>query len=143
MENKTKEYTYSFVDGEMVTVKIEPKVEQDIDWADVLAELDRDEALNERRETRRHCSYEEYDLGDINLRSKEFIEDKYIYKEMFREFVKILTELEQVIYVRRYIEGVPQVEVAAQLNVTKGRICNKEREIREKFKKFKKNWNEG
>ncbi len=143
MENKIKEYTYSFVDGKSVTVKIESMGNMAVDWADVLAEFDHEEELCERRETRRHCSCEEYDPWDMKLRSGENIEEQLVDREMFREFLKVLTELEKNIYIRRYIEGVQQVEVAAQMKVTKGRICNKERRIREKFEKFQKKWNEG
>ena len=143
MDIKVNEYTYTFVDGEKLTVKIKSMGDKYIDWASILADFDKADELNERRETRRHCSYEQYDPWDMKLGSGENIEEHLAYKEMLQKFVKTLTDVELNIYIRRYVEEISQVEVAAEMNITKSRVCTKERRIREKLKKFLKNWYEG
>ena len=51
-----KKVNYEFVTGEVVEVEVSEE------WAEVLAEMDRKEYNNEKKETRRHCTMDV--LGD-------------------------------------------------------------------------------
>ncbi len=143
MENKNTVYTYTFVNGDKVIVDeaaIGDKRRKLDKWMEVLARLDLDEQANDKKESRRHCSYDVIDQDGVLFEASECPEYSFFFKEMYAEFIQSLTEREFRIYYKRFIEGFKQAETAEYYHVVQSYIAKVEKEIIKKFKKIKKSW---
>ena len=137
-EKSEKVYRYLFGDGTGFTICSTMFKENGRRWLEILARMDLDEAANNKKESRRHCSFEALDPeGDV-LASDECMEDGAIKNEMMVSFVRNLTDLEKEVFKGRFIEQMTQEELAKKLNYSRVRITQVEKSIREKFKKSDK-----
>lgn len=124
---------YEFVDGDV-------ELEVSDEWASVLAELDRLERNNDKKEKRRHysleaCTYEGADYA---------VEDKGISAlfeglgddERLNEALTHLSGKQQALIRAIYFEGISVTKYAERLGVTKGAVSQQLTTIRKKLKKF-------
>ena len=124
---------YEFVDGDV-------ELEVSDEWASVLAELDRLERNNDKKEKRRHysleaCTYEGADYA---------VEDKGISAlfeglgdtERLNEALTHLSSKQQALIRAIYFEGISVTKYAERLGVTKGAVSQQLKTIRKKLKKF-------
>ena len=124
---------YEFVDGDV-------ELEVSDEWASVLAELDRLERNNDKKEKRRHysleaCTYEGADYA---------VEDKGISAlfeglgdtERLNEALTHLSSKQQALIRTIYFEGISVTKYAERLGVTKGAVSQQLKTIRKKLKKF-------
>ena len=95
---------YEFVTGETVSIDVDEK------WAKILKELDKEEANNNRKETRRHISLSELgdegpwlttDHGEDYLRcaGKTFARDDARFDEAYKTLTPKQKEIYQAVYV--------------------------------------------
>lgn len=123
---------YEFVDGDV-------ELEVSDEWAGVLAELDRLERNNDKKEKRRHysleaCTYEGADYA---------VEDKGISAlfeglgdaERLNEALTHLSSKQQALIRAIYFEGISVTKYAERLGVTKGAVSQQLKTIRKKIKK--------
>ena len=127
-ENSEKKYTYSYGDGTNMTICANMFNEDGRKWIELLIRMDMDEEANNKKESRRHCSFEAFDPEGDTLMSDEKMEDMIVS----------LTDEEKHVYMGRFIEQLTQNEVATILGHTQGGIAKMEKRIREKYKNFMK-----
>lgn len=124
---------YEFADGNV-------ELEVSDEWASILAELDRQERNNDKKEKRRHysleaCTYEGDDYA---------VEDKGISAlfeglgdaERLNEAISHLSSKQQALIKSVYFEGVSATKYAERLGVTKSAVSQQLKTIRKKLKKF-------
>ena len=143
MDRNNNVYTYVFANGDKVTVDgaaLGDRRRNWDKWMDVLTRLDLDEQANDKKESRRHCSYNMIDPDDVLFCTEECPEDSVYFKEMYKEFIQSLTEREFRIYYTRYVEGISQLETAEKYNTVHSNISGIEKDIKKKMKKIKKSW---
>jgi RNA polymerase sigma-70 factor (ECF subfamily) len=121
-------YAYTFADGSISAVEVSEEI------AAVLAELDRAEKSNDRRETRRHVSMDKLLDKGMELRDYsqdlEFIEEceRFERKELRLEqtqrqvFNKYLTEKQSEVFYRHKILKYKNTKIARQLSITEGAV---------------------
>ena len=141
--DKKRVYTYIFANGDKVTVDEAALGDKRLKWdkwMEVLVRLDLDEQANDKKERRRHCSYDVIDHDGVLFGAGECPECSFFFKEMYAEFIESLTEREFRIYYKRFMEGFSQVETAEYYHVVQSYIAKVEKEIKKKFEKNKKSW---
>ena len=79
-------YTYAFVTGRS-------QVEVPEEWADLLAEMDHEEELHNRRETRRHQSLDDLVYEGLDFAAEGDAEDALMNRENVRELTEALDTL--------------------------------------------------
>ena len=115
-------------------------VEVSDELAAAYAEMERNERLNERKETRRHQSLDKslehgFDVADPRENTFEKIE----LSERIRQLNQAITQLspEQRELLRQaYFEYVPQTEIARRKGVTKSAVNKRLSRILARLKKF-------
>ena len=124
---------YEFVDGDV-------ELEVSDEWASVLAELDRLERNNDKKEKRRH-----YSLEACTYEGAEYaVEDKGISAlfgglgdaERLNEALTHLSSKQQALIRAIYFEGVTVNEYAKKEGVDHSAISHRLRTIYKKLKKF-------
>ena len=104
---------YQFV-NEMVEIEV------DNDWSAVITELDRKERNNNKTETRRHCSFDAFDMetsfGSDTDASMEFLK-KAEFKNVYATLEK-LSERHRHLLTAVYMDGVSLTELAIQEGCT-------------------------
>lgn len=123
---------YEFVDGNV-------ELEVSDEWASVLAELDRQERNNDKKEKRRHYSLEArtYEGADYAVEDKgisalfEGLGDA----ERLNEALTHLSSKQQALIRAIYFEGISVTKYAERLGVTKGAVSQQLKTIRKKIKK--------
>ena len=123
---------YEFVDGDV-------ELEVSDEWASVLAELDRLERNNDKKEKRRHYSLEArtYEGADYAVEDKgisalfEGLGDA----ERLNEALTHLSSKQQALIRAIYFEGISVTKYAERLGVTKGAVSQQLKTIRKKIKK--------
>jgi DNA-directed RNA polymerase specialized sigma subunit len=141
--DKKRVYTYAFANGDKVTVDeaaLGDRRRNWDKWMEVLERLDLDEQANDKKETRRHCSYDLIDHDEVLFGTEDCPESLFFFKEMYAEFIKDLTEREFRIYYTRFVEGISQLETAEKYNTVHSNISGIEKDIKKKMKKIKKSW---
>ena len=141
--DKKRVYTYIFANGDKVTVDEAALGDRRLKWdkwMEILNRLDLDEQANDKKETRRHCSYDSLDPDGSDLGTDNVVEDYVMFKEMYSEFIGSLTDREFQIYLTRYAEGMSQVKTAERWHVKQCYIHKKDKDILAIFNKIKKNW---
>lgn len=122
---------YQFV-NEMVEIEI------DNDWSAVITELDRKERNNNKTETRRHCSFDAFDMetsfGSDTDASMEFLK-KAEFKNVYATLEK-LSERHRHLLTAVYMDGVSLTELAIQEGCTVAAIHYALSTARKKFKKI-------
>ena len=112
---------YEFVDGDV-------ELEVSDEWASVLAELDRLERNNDKKEKRRHYSVEDKGISALF----EGLGDA----ERLNEALTHLSSKQQALIRAIYFEGVTVNEYAKKEGVDHSAISHRLRTIYKKLKKF-------
>lgn len=63
-------------------------------------------------------------------------EKHYVNKELMMMFYKTLSGNERYVFIGRYVDGLTMDEVAKELHLTKGRVCQIDKVINNKMKLF-------
>lgn len=125
---------YEFVTGEVVEIEVDEK------WGKILEDLDFEEKMNDRKETRRHVSLDtgaewsgwlitdDDPEGDII----EMIETR----KDFDRAMSLLNERQQELLHALFVEGKTQAECAARNGVRQAAIAQQLETIRKKLKKY-------
>ncbi len=137
-ENSEKKYTYSYGDGTNMTICANMFSEEGRKWIELLIRMDMDEEANNKKESRRHCSFEAFDPEGDTLPIEESMEEQVTGNEMTAAFVRRLTEQEKHVYIGRFIEQLTQEEMGARMYLDRSVVSKIEKRIREKYKKFNK-----
>lgn len=124
---------YEFLTGEVIEVEVPD------DLGEVSVELDRDIFNNNRRETRRHSSFEclqekGFQIADKSADVIPIIENREKYEALFKALYKLLPQQRDLIE-KVFFEGKPIVAVAEELGITK-QACN--RRLKKIYKQLKK-----
>jgi RNA polymerase sigma-70 factor (ECF subfamily) len=85
-KGQNMKYTYAFVTGRS-------QVEVPEEWADLLAEMDHEEELHNRRETRRHRSLDDLIYEGLDFAAEGDAEDALMNRENVRELTEALDAL--------------------------------------------------
>ena len=132
-EDDTITVKYPSVKGQAEVVEISA------DWAAVLVDLDRHEYNSNRRETRRHCSLEDFDMyGDFFIGDDD-VECNVIINEATRELYAALDSLspaQRKLVIDVYFNKVKQKDLAAQRGVRSAAISGQLRTALRHLKKF-------
>ena len=132
------EYTYEFVDGNSVTLTArgdcadERKLISE-KWLELLEEMDHEEQLNNRRETRRHCSLERRDPNGKYLVARKG-EDELERVLTWTAISQVVPKNERFVAEKAFIEGYTPKEIAAMTGVTERRIQQIRTQVRKKIR---------
>ena len=135
---KTSEYTYTFATGEQITLSVGPDGDISEDWLNELRKLDKKELANDKKETRRHVSFYVINPDEQYMKTMKDGFQEVFAKEAWDDMKTCLTEREQWIAVKAFIEGVPINEVARKLRLSLGHTYSIIRGIQKKLEKFLK-----
>ena len=125
------EYRYVFATGTEA-------VEISEEWAAVLEEMDHEEQLSDRRETRRHQSLDELLTEGIDFAGEGDAEFPLLAKEVAEELQQALQTLTEV-QRRRVLmrcQGLTYREIAAMEHVNFPRVCKSVEQAKKSLKKF-------
>jgi RNA polymerase sigma factor (sigma-70 family) len=112
------------------------EIELTDEWYEFCIEQNRVIYNNDKKESRRHCSLEAYNVDDNFLASKENIEKEYTDAEAVRNILSKLNPKQQALVKAIFIEGVPKSEYAESIGVTPRAVTQQIETIRKKLKKF-------
>lgn len=103
-------------------------------------EMERQERLMERKETRRHQSLDKslehgFDVADPSANTYEKIELSERNRQLYQAIDKLPPEQQKLLR-QVYFEYIPQTEIAVTQGVTKKAINNRLARILKKLKKF-------
>lgn len=124
---------------EFATETVEIDVEEQ--WANIVLDLDRQDFNVDRKETRRHCSLEAYNLDDSLLPSDEdLVGDVIRNQENERLYwaIGMLTPEQQDLVKAIFFEGVSVSDYAASHGVSQPAISQKKETAIKKLKKLLK-----
>lgn len=127
-------YVFTDADGKKKSANVRNEV------YDVLTELDKRDALNERKETR-HCQSLEasidngWDIADPNSNVEEIVIRKQRYKALYSALAKLPDEQRELVE-KVFFERVPQTEIAKQEGVSRVAIHLRLQVILQKLKKL-------
>ena len=125
---------YEFVTGEVVEVEVDEK------WGKILEDLDFEEKMNDRKETRRHVSLDTgAEWSDWLITDDDPEGDIIEMIETRRDLTKALSVLSenQIKLVKAlFVEGFSQEEYAEKNGVTQVAIARQLDRIRKKLKKL-------
>ena len=132
------EYTYEFVDGNSVTLTAKGDCADERrliseKWLELLEEMDHEEQLNNRRETRRHCSLERRDPVGMYLARRTGGEDELERVLTWTAICQVLTKNERFVAEKALIEGYTTKEIAEMTGVTERRIQQILKDIKNRF----------
>lgn len=133
---KKTEYKYTYANGEVITITAKALGTETDKWIEILVHMDKTELNNERAETRRHISIDESDPEGVIFASKDCVEQLVEDKELMMMFYKTLSGNERYVFIGRYVDGLTMDEVAKELHLTKGRICQIQKIICSKMISF-------
>lgn len=129
-----KTYTFTDADGKKKTAKVQDNV------FDVLKELDKQERLDDRRETRRCQSLESsmengFDVIDDTADIDVILDKKERYKALCFALAKLPNAQRELIQ-KVFFERIPQVEIAKQEGVSHVAIICRLQVILKKLKEI-------
>ena len=135
------EYTYIFANGDVVTLSakgVAPKECEGISkkWINLLQELDQEEARNDHKETRRHCSLEHRDPKGKILVAKAGVVDDLEMLVTWTGFCQTLTAREAFIAEKAFIEELCTREIALMVGLSVRRTQFILQTLRKKYKEF-------
>ena len=117
---KTK---YEFVNGEVVEIEISEE------WAEVLADLDRQEYNNDKKETRRHCTMDvlgdegEWMIDENGIGSAESTMSTFGFSDERLEYaLSMLNDAQREVVLAIYKDGYKACEYAEKIGVKKAAI---------------------
>ena len=113
---------------EYITATGKTEIEVDESFGELLVSMDRDDYNDYRRETRRHCSLEAFNLDDTYFPSDVNVENDVIRNENRETLEAAITKLlpeQQCLIHEIYIKGIPAVELARREGVYKSAISNR------------------
>ena len=120
-----------------VTETVEIEIPEE--WASILVELDREEANSERRETRRHCSYEAYNSFGNHISDSTDLErdaEARDRDERVREAVSELPSPQEEVIRRFYFGGETISAIADSLGVNQSAISHRHGHAKKNLKKI-------
>ena len=129
-----KTITYTFADGTTSTVEVTDELYQQYE------EMEKADALAERRETRRSQSLEKslengWDVVDPSADVFADVEKKETYAKLYAA-IATLTPAQQLLIKKVFWEGKTQTEIAEQEGVARCSINKRLTRILQKLKKF-------
>lgn len=128
---KTK---YEFVNGEVVEIEVSEE------WAKVLADLDRQEYNNEKKETRRHCTLDVLgDEGEWMIDENADPANLLVAEqecEIAQRALDKLTPTQKDALVKICIEGMSTKEYANINGITQSAAAHRIRDARKNMKNF-------
>lgn len=124
---------YEFVTGAT-------EVEVSEEWGSVLIDLDREEYNNNHRETRRHCSLDNYIYEGMDFAAEdnaltELLGRDYQEDELYEAISKLKPQQQELIH-KIFFEGYTANEYAAMCGVGKSAISRRISRIKNYLKKF-------
>ena len=124
-------YTYAFVTGSS-------QVEVPEEWAELLAEMDHEEELHNRRETRRHQSLDDLVYEGLDFAAEGDAEDALINRENVRELTEALDALTETQRRRllMHCAGMTYREIAKLEKVTFTKVGRSMDQAKSKIQKF-------
>ena len=105
------------------------QIEEDEKWIAILEELDKEEASNNRKETRRHSTLD----NDVDDAEWLAYEDEGLKQLLFenegdtrvQKTLKQMKSAQREILIAIYSEGIKQEEYAAKLGITQGAVSQR------------------
>lgn len=137
MNKKYDGCKYEFVTGETVVINLNVTLQDGSQLMDVLEQLDRDLENQNRKETRRHDSFEELDPDECVFSGDEDINTDIYYKEFTRQMNVRLSEREKEVLQLVFIEDMPKSKAAEKLGISCARVTEIIGCIREKVRWMK------
>lgn len=129
-----KEYTYKFADGTTSTVEVDDELYE------ILDQMDKDERNQNRRETRKHDSYEwlEEQCVEPGTTDDYFTADAFfnIENEELQAAIAELPPSQQDLLRRRFFEGKMVKEIAEQDGIASCTVSKKFARIYKKLENF-------
>lgn len=124
-------YTYAFATGSS-------QVEVPEEWAELLAEMDHEEELHNRRETRRHCSLDDLVYEGLDFAAEGDAEDALINRENVRELTEALDALTETQRRRllMHCAGMTYREIAKLEKVTFTKVGRSMEQAKSKIQNF-------
>ena len=124
-------YTYAFATGSS-------QVEVPEEWAQLLAEMDHEEELHNRRETRRHQSLDDLVYEGLDFAAEGDAEDALINRENVRELTEALDTLTQIQRRRlmMHCAGMTYREIAKLEKVTFTKVGRSMEQAKSKIQNF-------
>ena len=124
-------YTYAFATGSS-------QVEVPEEWAELLAEMDHEEELHNRRETRRHCSLDDFVYEGLDFAAEGDAEDALINRENVRELTEALDALTETQSRRllMHCAGMTYREIAKLEKVTFTKVGRSMEQAKSKIQNF-------
>ena len=122
---------YTFANGDTSEIEVSEE------WANILEEHEKEETNNEKKETRRHCSLEAYNLDDNLIPSKYNLEEEVLNNEksdFIISFINSLTSKKRELFIKLFIIEIPVVDIANEEGVVPTAISNKKKRLKEKMK---------
>ena len=110
---------YKFTKGNPVVIEVSEE------WGNIIVDLDREEYNNDHKNTRRHCSLDEYDADHNLLASDEDIPSDFIKKEEYatlRVALESLEPLQKTVIYESFFLGKSNVEIAREHGVGESAI---------------------
>lgn len=129
-----KTYTFTNADGKKQSANVQDSI------YGVLMELDTQERLDDRRETRRCQSLEAsmengFDIVDDTADIDVILDKKERYKALYSALAKLPAKQRELIQ-KVFFEGISQTEIASQQGITKMALHNKLTRILRNLKKL-------
>lgn len=124
---------YEFVTGEVVEIEVDEK------WGEIVEELNYEEKMNDRKETRRHVSldtgaeWSDWLITDDDPEGDiiEMIETR----KDFDRAMSLLNEKQRELLHALFVEGISQEEYAKETGVDQSAIAHQLQTVRKKLKK--------
>ena len=130
-KGQNMKYTYAFVTGMS-------QVEVPEEWAELLAEMDHEEELHNRRETRRHQSLDDLVYEGLDFAADGDAEDALINRENVRELTEALDALTETQRRRllMHCAGMTYREIAKLEKVTFTKVGRSMEQAKSKIQNF-------
>lgn len=133
-----KQIIYTFSDGTKSTVEVNDEFYQNYE------QLDKQENLNERRETRRHISLnalneQGIDFEGTEINPEELTIEKDI-KMQIKETIKQLSATQQELVISVYFQNKTLAEIAREKGISKSAVTQQMQVILKHLKKNLKNF---
>ncbi len=120
---------YEFA-NETVEVEVEEK------WGNIVVDLDRQEYNNNHKNTRRHCSFDAFNLDGTLFASPQAVENEFELRERVNAALNSLNPYHKFLITEHYINGYSVKEIAEKLGVSETAVYRALRRSEKFFRKI-------
>lgn len=132
--NENKEYKYTYVNGDTVTLKASELPEK---WIRILERMDHEERKNDRNERRRHLSLQALDPNSNYLTARRDGLNEMQHRATWQWLRKHISEREADIAEAYFMYGYTTVEIAREYGISFQAVSKTITHTQKKLKKLK------